>query len=949
MSNKSPSIGIDLGTTFSCIGVWQNGKVEIIPNEMGERITPSYVSFLGYDKYIGEGGKSLVVKNPENTIFDSKRLIGRNFSDPIVQKDMKSWPFKIKEDHKNRPKIVVNYQDRIQEFFPEQISAMILSKLKTYASEFLGGKKIKDVVITVPAYFNDSQRQSTIDAGNIAGLNVIRIINEPTAAALAYGLEKKIDKEKNIIVFDLGGGTFDVSLLTLEDGIFEVKNTNGDTHLGGEDFDILLTEYCCEEFKKKYNLDLHTNKKSYRRLKTACEVAKKILSTTLQVNIDIDALMNGKDLNLNISRTKFENLCKDLFNKCIDIVKKVLKESNTKKNEIEDIILIGGSSRIPKIIEMISDFFDGKKPNQSINPDEAVAYGATVQAAIIKKEKDEKLDNVILMDITPLSLGIEIIGDKMDVIIPKNSNIPIQKEKQYTTVKDNQKNICIQIFEGENESITKNHKLGKFKLIDIPPMPKGVPSIIVKFDIDVNSILNVTAVEQSSGKSNNITIINDKGNLNTTEIEQFKNDNNIEEKKGILESTRLQKNLRKNMKYYSDQINKTNDNKLKVSLSKNLSVEIEEYIKEIDYNLVKTNEALLEKYIKYVIYLFQTFLIILKNNKENEETIKNKIYSYIDNIAKIKIKRIYELISIFKDIQEFYFILLLKTMRYYFNQGIKLFEEKKYIKSKNYFKEVDSFGNIFKQSLNQLEPAIKNEFEDLMESNNFHLQRIITQQFIEQGDDLYEKGIFDSENIDMDLIYTSLDKYREALGIIQGKTNKIDIEFEAICLSKIVKILFKILKTKNNDDIYQMGMQSVNLALSLMPKNVSSQKWYIEVTEIVQELRQSKDSIESKTEQQMLEELKKNKPEIFKEIDNAFEAGELNFIKFCLSKYPYPNYTDGQNIEENYNKNAKSYLRKLIAKYHPDRLDKNTKEEMEKYLIITELVKKLNNLFMRYK
>ena len=946
MSKKYPSIGIDLGTTFSCIGVWQNGKVEIIPNEMGERTTPSYVSFSGEDRYIGEGAKALVVKNPENTIFDSKRLIGRNFDDPIVQKDMKTWPFTIKKDYKNRPKIVVKYQNKNQEFFPEQISGMILSKLKTYASEFLGGREIKDVVITVPAYFNDSQRQSTIDAGKIAGLNVIRIINEPTAAAIAYGLETKIEEEKNIIVFDLGGGTFDVSLLTLEDGIFEVKNTNGDTHLGGEDFDILLTEFCCEEFKKKYNLDVHNNKKSYRRLKTSCEIAKKILSSNLQANIDIDSLMEGKDLNMNISRSKFENLCKDLFDKCIEIVEKVLNESKTKKDEIEEILLIGGSTRIPKIIEMLTDFFNGKKPNQSINPDEAVAYGATVQAAILNKEKDEIIDNVILMDITPLSLGVELKGEKMDIVIPKNSPIPIEKKKNYTTVQDNQKNICIQVYEGENESTKKNHKIAEFKLIGIPQKPKGEPSIEVSFDIDVNSILTVKATEKSSGKTNNITIINDKGNLNTEEIEQFKNENKTEEEKGGIESNRKQKNLRKNMNFYSEQINKSIDFKQKSSLSEKLAFEIEEYILQFDYNLVETNEAVFEKYVKYVKYLFQTYLIILQNNKEKFEYIKNKVNLYLNNIEKIKIKSMYELILVFEDVPKFYLILLLKSMRSYFNKGIKLFEQKKYLEAKSFFKEVDSFGNYFKHMLNELEPNTKNEYDDLIESNNFHLQRITTQQLIEKGDELYKNGIFNSENIEMDSIYSALDKYREALGIIQGKTNKIDIEFEAICLSKIVKILFKVLKNKNNDEIYQMAMQSVNLAVSLMPKNVNNEKWYIEISDIVQEIRKTKDSNEEKTEQEILEDLKKKKPDVFNEIESQFKKGEISFIKFCLNKYPYDNFTDDGKIEENFEKNRKSYLRKMIAKYHPDRLDKDTKEEMEKYLIINELVKKLNSLFL---
>ena len=353
--------------------------------------------------------------------------------------------------------------------------------------------------------------------------------------------------------------------------------------------------------------------------------------------------------------------------------------------------------------------------------------------------------------------------------------------------------------------------------------------------------------------------------------------------------------------------------------------------------------------MKYVKYLFQTYLIILQNNKEKFEYIKNKVNLYLNNIEKIKIKSMYELILVFEDVPNFYLILLLKSMRSYFNKGIKLFEQKKYLEAKSFFKEVDSFGNYFKHMLNELEPNTKNEYDDLIESNNFHLQRITTQQLIEKGDELYKKGIFNSENIEMDSIFSALDKYREALGIIQGKTNKIDIEFEAICLSKIVKILFKVLKNKNIDEIYQMAMQSVNLAVSLMPKNVNNEKWYIEISDIVQEIRKTKDSNEQKTEQDILEDLKKKKPDVFNEIESQFKKGEISFIKFCLNKYPYDNFTDDGKIEENFEKNRKSFLRKMIAKYHPDRLDKDTKEEMEKYLIINELVKKLNNLFLKYK
>lgn len=579
MSSQKLAIGIDLGTTYSCVGVYRDGQVEIIANDQGNRTTPSWVAFTSEgERLIGEAAKSQSAANPTNTIHDVKRLMGRKFTEPVVQAEIKTFPFKVVENTKTGGCLVqVNYKGELKSFTPEEVSAMILGKMKETAESFLG-TSITDAVVTVPAYFNDAQRQATKDAGVIAGLNVLRIINEPTAASIAYGLDKK-SKEENVLIFDMGGGTFDVSLLTLDEGVFEVKATGGDNHLGGSDFDNRMSEFVAQEFKKKTKLDITGNPRAMTRVRTACERAKRTLSSSASANIEIDALMDGVDCNVVFTRAKFEDMCGEYFRKSMEPVEQVLKDSKISKAQVDEIVLVGGSTRIPKVQQLLSDFFNGKELCKSVNPDEAVAYGAAIQAAILGGHGDAKTSELLLLDVCPLTLGVETAGNVMTPMISRGTTIPCKKTQTFSTYADNQPAVTIQVFEGERKFTKDCNKLGTFDLTGLPPLPRGQPQIEITYDLDANGILTVSAVEKSSGKSEKIAIKNERGRLSEDDIEravkeaeQFKAEDEkmakrVEAKNG-LESL-----------VYSAK-NSLSDEKLKEKISESDRTELEAKIKE---------------------------------------------------------------------------------------------------------------------------------------------------------------------------------------------------------------------------------------------------------------------------------------------------------------------------------------------------------------------------------
>ena len=992
-------IGIDLGTTFSCIGVYRNAAVEIIPNEKGDRTTPSVVSFLDGDIYVGEQTEYKRLKDPKNKIYAVKRIIGRNFDDEEVQEDIRAFSYKIVCDHLGRPVIEVN-SNGIKRYSPEQIAAKILAKLKQSAESFLG-QNIKKVVITVPAYFTERQKQATKNAGEIAGLEVIKIINEPTAASLAYGfgkynnnfgklfnkknifdeispmtnrsaptpiMEKKKDCQ-NILVFDLGGGTLDVTLLELEEGDITVKSHSGKMHLGGEDFDNQIMQYCINQFRYKTSIDL--NKEEYlkqkTRLKEHCEKAKKKLSQQKEVEIEVESIAKGKDFYLKLSRAKFEDLCKDIFEKCKLPINEVLNDAKCKPQDVDEIVLVGGSTRIPKIQEMLKDYFFGKELNKRLNPDEAVAYGATIEAAL---QMGKYSEDVALLDVCPFSLGIAVVNrqdDKvedmlMSKVIKRGSKLPCKKMEIFNPAEDYQKSILFRVYEGENQYVKNNYLLGKFRLVNLPMKPKNEVDFEVTFDLDEDSILTVTAVEKNNKSNcNSIVIKNDKGGLSKNEIEEAKKRQNDEYGSNLEPAMIIERNYKKEINKLYNEINTLTDPKEQYYTIIKLKNTIENFVNSFNKENME-NETYKQKMYYYLTYLFNCYssLLNFKNliSDEEKDDIISKVKNYLQNFEKTGTSYGSTLVKIFKDNENDIFgEFCIQILGYYSQRGTEYY--------------ANPFSNEKKNAKHYLEEALsiirKYSVKEKIQNNSYLLDRFISiedninellnilkAESIEKycasfsKDMLIRENEFSTEEKKIDI----LDRFKDALAFLKNPRKRADKLLKAIYLANIVKIEFKMFNSNNYDALLKMIDDCISLKLDV-PQGCGSRvegpqlEWFNEICKIKQEIEKKKEQLKlnpKEDENKIKEELKYT----LDEINFYYQKGKIDFFFYVL-KYHKPIGLDDDYIfqtrgqlENKYYEDTKKFLKKMRRLYNPVRYKGDKEEEQKRHAIMQEIQKLLN-------
>ena len=989
-------IGIDLGTTYSCIGVYRNAAVEIIPNEKGDRTTPSIVSFLDDEIYVGEQTEYKRLKDPKNKIYAVKRIIGRNFDDPEVQEDINNFSYVVHSNN-NRPQIEIN-SNGIKTYSPEEISAKILGKLKQSAESFLQ-QTIKKVVITVPAYFTERQKQATKNAGEIAGLEVIKIINEPTAASLAYGFGKpqnnnggqllgkniffddfaqssfrskffeEKDKKKetqNILVFDLGGGTLDVTLLELEEGDITVKSHSGKMHLGGEDFDNILMQYCIEQFKFKTSIDL--NKKQFLkqkiRLKEHCEKAKRQLSYQNEVELEVESIAEGKDLYLRISRAKFEELCKDIFELCKQPILEVLEKSGEDASDVDEIVLVGGSTRIPKIHSILKEIFNGKELNQRLNPDEAVAYGATIEAAM---QMGEYAEDVVLLDVCPFSLGIATVnrginkeeeGKLMSKVINKGTKLPCKKMKIFFPAEDYQTSITFRVYEGENKFVKKNYPLGNFELINLPENKKSndVP-VEVTFELDEDSILTVTAVEKGNkSNTNSIVIKNDKGGLSRNEIEKakLKQQNEIIGK-DLEPAMVLEKNYKDEINKLFNKINSLIDEEEQFTCLKQLETTIEEFIDTFNKD-ISDNDTYKQKMYYYLNYLFVAYSSMLNFkfylSDEEKEDIISKVKNYLKIYEKKGTSYGSSLVKIFKDNDNDIFVdFCIEILSYYSQRGTEYYSNNFKKIAKHYLEEALSI--IRKYSLEEKSEnnsELSDRFHSILD-NCQELLNILKAESIEKycksfsKDILIKENEFQTEEEKLDI----LDRFKDAIAYVQNPSKRADKLLKAIYLANIVKIEFKMFNSNNYDTLLKMIDDCIKLKVQA-PQGCGAPdlEWFDEICVIKNEIEEKKKKAkENPKEAEIL--IKNDLKDIIEEIDNKFKQGKINFFFYILTEHKPIGleedftFTNPKELENAYNSDEKKFLKKLRRLYNPLRYKGNKEEDQKRHSLMQEISMKLND------